>query len=1017
MTHSQNAASRFFVLALVLVFCTPAAAQTTEGSIEGTVSDSSGAVIVGASLSARHVTTSATWNAATDERGHFFFLSLPVGLYEITSQHPGFETLPPRNVVVTIGARITLSLTLGIAGSTETVVVSGDLPLVQSTRSQVSSTIQQNLISSLPVNGRAFSDFVRLVPGVSGGNPTISVTGQRGLNLVLLDGADDHNAFYGLQMGISPTPYQISLEAVQEYQVNVNAYSATYGRAGAGLINVVTKAGTNARHGNLFWYYRDKSLTASDPIRHEKDPLHVNQFGGTVGGPILRSRLFFFANYDGQRRIEGNATVLNLPANFALSPNPTKAAFQQRALDYLTPRAAPWSRTYDQDVFFTRIDWQIGTAHRLTGRWNRHRFSGANLEAAVGGAAQDSLEHTGASGMNDDTLAVSLTSSVSPSILNILRVSYLSSDQGGVSNSINPEAMVFESSQLVLRVGRLTVSPRKASSRRTELSDTLSFLRGRHAIETGLNVLADRVTFSTEVNFSGSYRFNSLESFGRSLEGEPQPAAGESYIQAFSGEGTPGVRVHPNFVDVALFLQDEWRVRPDLTLNLGVRYDVEVFSTPSMKNPSPVLAAAGIDTSIIPVDRNNVAPRLGVAWSPRSTPRLVVRAGYGIFYGRTAAGHATRPFFQNGFTVQTRTFSADTDKALIPAYPNTLCGPPDPTGAPPRCPAPIGGSEKVIIQTFSPEYGQPRVHQGSAGIDYQWGPDVAVSVSYLNVRGRDLHRHRDINLSTAATPATIGIANTDTVLAYHKYPSTRPLAGFDRVLPLESSGRSTYDGMAVQVIKRLSHDFQVQAAYTLSRALDDIANITPVNPGQGDAQFLADSFDNSQNWGPAPADRRHLFVLGGIWALEEYANDFPTAGRIVLSGWQLSGIVTAQSGAPYSGFAGTFDWNNDGNPRTDRTPGTGRNAYRRPAEVTVDLRLTRTIPLGHRAKLLLLCEAFNLFNRANVDNVETVQYTRSTKVNECGIAGTPCLAYNSNFGAPKDSTGPRVIQLGVKVAF
>jgi outer membrane receptor protein involved in Fe transport len=951
--------------------------------------------------------TSVTRTAATDERGRFVFLSLPVGVYEITAQHPGFAT-HRTNVVVTIGARIVLALALQL-GARETVIVVSDVPLLQPTRSEISSIVEQNLISGLPVNGRNFADFVRLVPFVSRTGAAFTVAGQRGQNLLLLDGADDHNTFFGSQLAFSPSPYQVSVEAVQEFQVNVNAYSAEYGRAGAGVVNVVTKSGTNDLHGGLFWFYRDKALNAADPVRHETDPLHVNQFGGTLGGAIRKNALFFFVNYDGQRRTEGNPTTLNLPATFTPSPKPDVAAYQQLALNYLQPRAAPWVRTYDQDVLFSKVDWQIGPAHRLTGRWNRHRFSGANLETV---GLQNSLEHTGASLTSDDALAVTLTSTVSTSMVNVFRASYVFVDQPGASNTINPEAQVFEGGQNVLTVGRLPVSPRLPSSRRTELSDTLTFVRGRHTVEAGLNVLADRIAFSTAVNFSGSYRFNSLESFGRSLAGVPAPVSGERYIQAFSGEGTPGVRVHPNFVDVAAFVQDEWRVRSNLTFNLGVRYDAEVFATPDVKNPSPVLAAAGIDTSVIPTDWNNVAPRLGVAWVPRS--RVVIRAGYGIFHGRTAAGHAARPFFQNGFSVQTRTFAGGTPAAaMIPAYPNTVCGPPDPSGAPPSCPPPVAGND--TLQIFSAVYEQPRVHQGSAGIDFQWGRDLAVSVSYMAIRGTDLHRYRDINLGTSATPQTIGIAGTGTVLEYHAYTLPRPLAGFDRVLVLEGSGRSTYDGLAVQVTKRLSHGLQVMSAYTLGRALDDISNPTPINAGPGDVGLLADSVDNSQNWGLAPADRRHIFVLGGIWG-SNGAGRMPTAARRVLNGWQLSGVVTAQSGLAYSGFV-RFDLNNDGTTQTDRTPGTERNAFRMPGGLTVDGRLMRTVPLTSATKLQILVEAFNLFNSASVSEVQSVQYERSTSVAACGAAGVPCLVPQTDHGAARDSTGPRILQVSLKVVF
>src|SRR4029077_4856267 len=247
--------------------------------------------------------------------------------------------------------------------------------------------------------------------------------------------------------------------------------------------------------------------------------------------------------------------------------------------------------------------------------------------------------------------------------------------------------------------------------------------RGRHAFKVGGNVLVDRITFFNAVNFSGSYRFNSLESFGSSLAGAPVPIAGERYVQAFSGEETPGVSVHPNVAEFASFFQDEWRVRPSLTFNLGLRYDVQVMAKPKVKNPSPAWAAACLDTSFVPQDNNNFAPRLGLAWTPLRSKRLVVRGGYGLFYARTTAGLAARAHYQNGLTVQARTFAGGTPSAaLIPPYPNTLCGPPDASGAPPTCPAPATGAD--IIMPFDPNYIQPFVLQGSFGMEYQFQRDV-----------------------------------------------------------------------------------------------------------------------------------------------------------------------------------------------------------------------------------------------------------------------------------------------------
>ncbi len=1027
--HRAPRGTKILVLLFVLSLTGPVRAQLgNEGSIEGVVTDPSGAVIPGVALRVTNLGTSAAFSTTTNELGLFRFPVLSVGSYELVAKHPGFASLIQKNVVVNVGAEINLTLSLTLATGTETLLVSGETPLLESTRSQVSTTVDARSVANLPLNGRNFLGFVFLAPGVTPGvTPAasgVSVTfgGQRGMNSFLLDGADDSNTFQTGPLGglAGSDRYQLSQEAVQELQVNTNSYSAELGRAGAGVVSVITKSGTNEIHGSLFWYFRDRALNAtgliSKNLGEPKEPLHVHQFGGAVGGPIRKNKLFFFANYDGQRRTEFNVTFLNLPFGFTTSSDPIIAGFQQRALDYLTPRAISWIRGFDQDVYLAKMDWHITPTHRLSGRWNRQRFSGANLEQA---GSQVSFERTGASEENSDTLAVSLTSTISSLPVNVARFSYVSSNQPGRPNGINPAADIFEGGQPVLTVGRASLSPREIAIRRGEWSDTLSLGRGRHAFKVGTNVLLDRIMFFTAINFSGSYRFNSLESFGRSLAGTPVPVAGERYVQAFPREGTPGVSVHPNVAEFAGFFQDEWRARPGLTFNLGLRYDVQEMARPRVKNPAPALTAAGLDTSFVPQDNNNFAPRIGFAWTPLRSKTFVVRGGYGFFYARTAAGLAARAHFLNGLTVQTRSFVAGTSSAaLIPAYPNTLCGPPDTTsGAPPTCPAPTTGAD--IIMPFDPDYIQPLVQQGSFGVEYQFQRDASLSVSYLADRGTHLQRYRDVNLGTPSTPTTIGIAATSTILTFPRFTLPQPIAGFDRVLLFESSANSIYHGLAVQLKKRFSQEFQFLASYTFSKVIDDLPDSIPLSVPLGDSRLLSDGSNPRVDRAPSVSDQRHRFVLSGVWQLN-YAKALPAAAKAILGGWELSGILTAQSGLPYSGLV-NFDLNNDGNSATDRSPGLGRNTFSLPTTVSLDPRVTRNVQFTERVRLQFIWEAFNVFNRANISGVRTTQFSRSTSTTVCGIAGTPCLVPQNvgatAFGTPTATSGPRIMQLALKLLF
>lgn len=417
---------------LVLILAQPAGGQSgNEGSIAGRVTDPSGAVVPGVVLRATHRGTSATAVTSSNEQGLFRFAVLPVGTYELAAERAGFARLVHREVVLTVGGQLNLSLELQLAGLAETVVVSGETPLLETARSQASSTVDSRSIAHLPVNGRNFISFVLLTPGVTtdirGG---LSFAGQRAMNSLLVDGVDQNSSFFQQPVGGEgfatggDSRYQVSQDAVQEFQVNSSSYSAQFGRASGGVINVVTKSGSNEFHGSAYWFYRDRSMNANSAVNKlnsaPRDPYHFNQFGGTIGGPLARNRLFFFFNYEGVRSQKANSVILNLPAGFRLSVNPTVAGFQQRALDYLAPLAASWVRPVAQDVSLTKLDWQLAPAHLLTANWSRRR-----LTSTLSEGAQVSFENGSASFAEVDVLSSSLTSTLSGGVVHVARFAYL----------------------------------------------------------------------------------------------------------------------------------------------------------------------------------------------------------------------------------------------------------------------------------------------------------------------------------------------------------------------------------------------------------------------------------------------------------------------------------------------------------------------------------------------------------------------------------------------------------------
>src|SRR5918992_2056733 len=429
------------VIALLGLWSVPALAQSATGEIQGTIVDQSGAVLPGVTVSIVNTATGATREVVSDADGLFTVPGLPVGPYEVTASLQGFATQRQPGVRVQVGQTITLRMQLEVAAVAETITVAGTPPVVETTRSEVSSVVNATAVSNLPANGRNFIDFVLLTPGVTRDprQGDISFAGQRGtLNSLVVDGADNNNTFFGQALGRTGSgraPYQFSQEAVQEFQVNTNAYSAEYGRAGGAVINVVTKSGTNDFGGSIFEFYRDKALNANTEINERlgraKSPYHYNQFGGVFGGPIVRDKHFFFANYDGQRNTQPNAVFLNLPAN-----TPTDAD-TQAAIATLTPLAESWERTQNQDVFLVKTDHQLTDAQRLTLRYNHQNFVGGGFE---NGGAQTSFQTTGASKVYTRTFNTTLATVIGSTLFNEARFQYAKDREPGEANSDRPQA-------------------------------------------------------------------------------------------------------------------------------------------------------------------------------------------------------------------------------------------------------------------------------------------------------------------------------------------------------------------------------------------------------------------------------------------------------------------------------------------------------------------------------------------------------------------------------------------------
>lgn len=1029
------------------MFASMALAQSlANGALDGTVADASGAVIPDAQLTLKNLANGTSFDATSSSSGFFAFPVVPVGNYELTATKAGFSGVKVPSVVIQVGNKSSLALTMKVAAAGENVTVTADAELVETTRTSVSDHVNEKTINNIPTNGRNFLDFTLLTPGVTKDVRTgdISFAGLRGTqNSLTVDGADNNNTFFGQTTGRTgfKAPSQFSQDSVKEFQVASNAYSAELGRAGGAVINVVTKSGTNQFHGDAFEFYRDQSMNAYDPIQKQnfyinpanagktiglKNKYHFNQFGGDIGGPIVKNKLFFFFDIDDQRNVTPNV-VTPLPAlsNFTAGLNPLDPVQSVRianittGYNYLVARQASWGRTLNQNTYLLKFDYNLSQRNILTARWNRQRFTAGNQE---NGGANNSIEHTGDSITHTDTATFSLTSTVTNNLINVARFTYLKDAEPGVANSPNPEAVVLNNGSTLLTVGRNSFSPRATNIHHQQYADNLTWAHGRHTVKFGGDAVVDKIFNYFPGNFFGAYRFNSLEAFGQSLNGTTfavgSPLA--SYAQAFPGAGTTGPVTAPDMLQTSAFVQEDWRVNSKLTINAGLRYDNQSVKQPGTQNPTAL--ALGFNTKNVPIKNNEWGPRFGFAYTPTANGRFVIRGGYGFFYGTTPSLMIGTAHSNNGINVGTYTLAAQ-------PYTNPIYTAPSGIGATPS------------IYVFAPNFQNPRIQQGNFGVEYAIDKNTSINVSYLRVKGDHLQRTGDVNLGTTSN-VSITDAVSGQTFSYVKYTGARPYSQFARISEFQSNASSSYNGMAVELKRRFASNFQGSLSYTWSHSIDDTPDATAVVPFSSgdDAKISMYTLNPSFDRGNSVTDQRHRFVANFVWDLN-YGKNLPKLAQAFTRNWTLSGILQAAAGQPYSAIVGGGDLNGDSNSSSDRLPGIGRDAFTMPATWEFDPRITRTVKLhGETTNLQFIAEAFNIFNHFNINNVRNTAYAIKS-VTSSNLASKPCgtgstvgqtclvqqfrtstlnslpTASTTYFGLPTSDVGPRTIQLAVKFNF
>ncbi len=826
----------------LLLFCSLGFSQSSvaTANLNGIVTDPSGASIAGVKITARETSTGFVRQAATTDAGLYSLTDLPVGIYELTSERPGFDTAVRNNIRLTVGTVSTLNIRMEVGASTQRIDVTSEAPLVETSRTETSTAISNQQIQGLPVNGRNFLDFTLLTPGVVR-DPTragdLSFGGQRGTsNSLLIDGSDANNTFYGQATGRTGTgrnPYSFSEDAVQEFQVNTNGYAPEIGRAGGGVINTITKSGTNEFHGDAFEFFRDKSLNANswdnNALGRPKRAYHFNQFGGDIGGPILRNKAFFFFDYDGQRNTTPNTVAPGvLPASTDTLGRSVLPSLQQYFVSY--------ANSLNNDVYLGKVDWNLTANQRVTFRYNANRFEGLNYENA---GATSAVGHTGNSNVSTDNAGAIYTASIGANKVFEGRFFYTRDYEPGSANSTAPETIIQQSGTNVISFGRNSFSPRSANIDTFQPTAITSIVAGKHTVRFGVDFIFQQIANFFPGNFGGSFTFTSYDAYALN-----QPS---SFTQAFAGAGTSGATVYPNVNEYAGFVQDSWRVSRKLTLNYGLRYDYFNYAQPPVSNPDPSLAAMNLKTNRIHIDSKDFGPRFALAYSPTEDGKTVVRAGYGIFYGVTPSIFTGTAFTQNGIQVQSFTFNTPN----IPvSYPNLLPGIPS-----------VNRTPSLFV--FSSDFVNPRTQQWNFNLERQLGNNYSITLGYLGLHALHLPRTRDINLypSTPVTDPTVGGGS----LQFYRHPTARPNPRYGRIWLADSGADSTYHGAFVQLSKRFSHNFLIQTSYTWSHAIDDNPDATAVVFGTDDAKLVQNNLQPNLDRGNANADIRHRFVFSSVF--------------------------------------------------------------------------------------------------------------------------------------------------------
>jgi hypothetical protein len=1042
-------------------------AQTAgAGSITGTVTDPAGAVVPEANVVIHNTGTDADRTVVTNGSGIYSATFLQPGSYEMTVTRPGFTKIERKGLTLEVGRTLTIDFSLAVESGNQTVSITAEAPVVDTDKTEFSQEVSQNLVTNLPIIGRRWDNFVLLTPGVTADGGLVSYRGISGLyNNNQVDGANNNQAFFSEARGRSTVPYTYSIDAIQEFQVSASDYSAEFGQAAGGVVNAVTKSGTNSIHGDLFYYLRYPSLNALDSIGKSQkiytQPVHQQQqFGGVVGGAIIKDKLFYFLNYDGSRKVfpitYTSTSIFPLACTF---PQITPAQCAA-ANSYLSSQLGIFARTGVNDLGFGKLDYQLNTNNRLSANFDWDNYHAPNAYNSATTSSNGSVTQNGFLATHTRFMIANWNSTLTSNLLNNVRFQWARDNEIAGANAPGPSVSIAS----VSAYGMPNALPRPAfpDEHRIQIADTLTWAHGKHQLKVGYDINSIHEVLINLFQGGGIYSYSGSASaafnnwvidafginIGDGLTGKHYTAPFTQVTDPITGTGKDDF--YDN--DYAGFVEDSWKFRPNLTLNLGVRYEIQTVPQPPQPNTSTPLNS--YYTSYINTDSNNFGPRIGIAWEPMKG--TVVRLGYGMFYAKTTNSTYYTLRVENGIYQQTYTCSPISTAAnYCPqlTFPNVPFTPP---GQKPG--APFAGALPTVVTPFTPppagqlsrglthDFVNPLVHEGDLTLEKQLPGNLSVSGAWLFSRGLHLPVFVDANLAPATTTHTYAVLNSAASAATQTFTlpwyTQRIDTGTGDILTGSSILNSWYNALVLTLRRPMSNGFEALINYTFSKSTDDGA-VNGANGTFNGTDYTIDPKNQKAENSVSDLYQKHRFTASLVYAPPVFHSLSNKFARTVLDGFIFSGTTTIASplpvfalvsgnpsGAPDFGLTGGTVTNSGGGTG-GRPPQVGRNAYFGRTQLrNVDVRITREFPLWkEKARIQFIGEAFNLFNHTNVSSVNGTAFnfsafgTGSCNAGVVGATVNGCLTPNPTFLAPTSSTstnglyGARQLQVSAKIVF